>query len=130
MTTPTADRLVAIYRTASLMKTTDEKIRSLLMAGEIAISYYSPWGQEIVAAATAVHLQRADYIVTTYRGAHDQIAKGTPLKPLMAGYFGKVTGARRGKAVITAPLSGTVRRIGKEDQAYAVGTLVAEITES
>jgi hypothetical protein len=31
---------------------------------------------------------------------------------------------------ITSPFAGTVRRIGKEDQTYAVGTLVAEITES
>jgi pyruvate dehydrogenase E1 component alpha subunit len=115
VTTPTIDELIEVYRTAALIKITDEKIRSLLMAGEIAISYYSPRGQEIVAAATAVSLRPEDYVVTTYRGLHDQLAKGVPLRPLIAEYYGRITGACKGKGGpmhITHPDSGVMLTTG------------------
>lgn len=112
---PTPEDLVEIYRTASLIKITDEKIRALLMSGELALSYYSPRGQEIVAAATARSLRRDDYVVTIYRGIHDQIAKGVPLALLMAEYFGKVDGACKGKGGpmhVTHPESGVMLTTG------------------
>lgn len=115
MTSPNADTLLGIYRTAALIKLVDEKIRSLLMSGEIALSYYSPRGQEIVAAATAASLRREDYVVTTYRGIHDQIAKGVPLRLLLAEYFGKATGSCKGKGGpmhVTHPESGVMLTTG------------------
>lgn len=115
MTTSIPDQLVAIYCTAALIKLTDERIRNLLMSGEIAVSYYSPRGQEIVAAATAASLRPEDYVVTTYRGIHDQIAKGMPLRPLLAEYFGKVAGACKGKGGpmhVTYPDSGVMLTTG------------------
>jgi acetoin:2,6-dichlorophenolindophenol oxidoreductase subunit alpha len=115
MNRPTAETLLGIYRTASLIKLVDERIRSLLMAGEIALSYYSPRGQEIVAAATAASLRPEDYVVTTYRGIHDQIAKGVPLRLLLAEYFGKVTGSCKGKGGpmhVTHPESGVMLTTG------------------
>ena len=36
-------------------------------------------------------------LVTTYRGLHDQIAKGVPLHPLLAEMLGRGTGTNRGK---------------------------------
>ena len=115
MTQPTPETLVDIYRTAVLIKLVDEKIRSLLMSGELALSYYSPRGQEIVAAATAQSLRRDDYVVTTYRGIHDQIAKGVPLRLLFAEYFGKATGSCKGKGGpmhVTHPESGVMLTTG------------------
>jgi acetoin:2,6-dichlorophenolindophenol oxidoreductase subunit alpha len=115
MTQPTAETLLDIYRTASLIKLIDERIRTLLMSGEIALSYYSPRGQEIVAAATAASLRPEDYVVTTYRGIHDQIAKGVPLRLLLAEYFGKVTGSCKGKGGpmhVTHPESGVMLTTG------------------
>lgn len=110
-----SETLVQIYRTATLIKQTDETIRGLLMSGEIGLSYYSPRGQEIIAAATAVSLRPEDYVVTIYRGIHDQIAKGVPLRLLMAEYFGKVTGACKGKGGpmhVTHPPSGVMLTTG------------------
>ncbi|MGV0791486.1 thiamine pyrophosphate-dependent dehydrogenase E1 component subunit alpha [Mycolicibacterium sp. XJ1819] len=115
MTQPSPETLLEIYRTAVLIKLVDEQIRNLLMAGEIALSYYSPRGQEIVAAAAAQSLRGEDYIVTTYRGIHDQIAKGMPLRPLFAEYFGKVTGACKGKGGpmhVTHPETGIMLTTG------------------
>ncbi len=110
-----AEQLVAIYRTAERIHHADERIRSLLMAGEIALSYYSPRGQEVLAAATAAALRQDDYIVTTYRGLHDQIAKGVPLRLLLAEYFGKETGSCKGKGGpmhVTHPESGVMLTTG------------------
>jgi TPP-dependent pyruvate/acetoin dehydrogenase alpha subunit len=114
-TATTPEVLLGIYRTAALIQLTDERIRSLLMSGEIALSYYSPRGQEIVAAATGASLRPDDYVVTTYRGIHDQIAKGVPLRPLLAEYFGKATGACKGKGGpmhVTHPQSGVMLTTG------------------
>ena len=42
-------------------------------------------------------LKPSDYVVTTYRGIHDQLAKGIPLKPFVAELFGRATGTCKGK---------------------------------
>jgi acetoin:2,6-dichlorophenolindophenol oxidoreductase subunit alpha len=115
MSQATPEILLEIYRTAALVKLVDEQIRTLLMSGEIALSYYSPRGQEIIAAATAQSLRPEDYVVTTYRGIHDQIAKGVPLRLLLAEYFGKVTGSCKGKGGpmhVTHPQSGVMLTTG------------------
>lgn len=93
----------------------DEKFRSLLMTGKLASIYYTMRGQELVSAAMMAALKSTDYVVTTYRGQHDQIAKGVPLKPLFAEIFGKVTGTCRGKGGsmhITHPESGIMVTTG------------------
>jgi pyruvate dehydrogenase E1 component alpha subunit len=59
--------------------------------------YYSPRGQEIIPSSIAQHLRKDDYVVTTYRGLHDQIAKGVPLRSLWAEYLGKAAGTCGGK---------------------------------
>ena len=107
--------LLAIYRKARLINLIDERFRGLLRSGRLAAVYYSPRGQEILAAAMGVHLQPTDYLVTTYRGIHDQLAKGIPLKPLFAEYYAKATGACKGKGGpmhITHPESGVMVTTG------------------
>jgi acetoin:2,6-dichlorophenolindophenol oxidoreductase subunit alpha len=107
--------LIEIYRRAALIQSNDLRIRSVLKSGKIAASYYSPRGQEIVPAAVSVSLTDDDYIVTTYRGIHDQVAKGIPLKPLWAEYAGRVTGTCKGKGGpmhITHPDTGVMVTTG------------------
>jgi acetoin:2,6-dichlorophenolindophenol oxidoreductase subunit alpha len=107
--------LLAVYRKALLIQLVDERMRSLLSSGRLAAVYYSPRGQEIVAAGIAVHLKPTDYLVTTYRGVHDQLAKGMPLKLLCAEYYGKATGACKGKGGpmhITYPAAGIMVTTG------------------
>ena len=106
---------LAIYQKARLINLVDERFRGLLRSGRLAAVYYSPRGQEVLAAAMGVHLQSSDYLVTTYRGIHDQLAKGIPLKPLFAEYYAKVTGACKGKGGpmhITHPESGVMVTTG------------------
>ena len=61
------------------------------------MAYYSPRGQEAVAAAMGAALAPTDYLVTTYRGLHDQIAKGVPLPVLLAEMLGRAAGTGKGK---------------------------------
>jgi acetoin:2,6-dichlorophenolindophenol oxidoreductase subunit alpha len=118
MTTKTSftpQALLEVWRKARLINLIDEKFRGLLRSGRLAAVYYSPRGQEILAAAMGVHLQPTDYLVTTYRGIHDQLAKGIPLKPLFAEYYAKASGACKGKGGpmhITHPETGVMVTTG------------------
>jgi pyruvate dehydrogenase E1 component alpha subunit len=107
--------LFEIYRTALKIQLIDEKVRGLLMSGRMAAVFYSPRGQEILAAAMSANLLPTDYLVTTYRGVHDQVAKGIPLKQLFAEYYGKATGTCKGKGGpmhITYPKAGIMVTTG------------------
>jgi pyruvate dehydrogenase E1 component alpha subunit len=86
-----------MYDLMTKIKQCDERLRSMLIAGHVALLYHPPRGQEAISAAVTVNLNPDDYVVTTYRGMHDQLAKGVPLKELWAEYLGKVTGCCKGK---------------------------------
>ena len=109
------DKLRDIYTRTMRVARADEKFRSLLMTGKLAVIYYTVRGQELVSAAAMAALEQDDYLVTTYRGQHDQIAKGVPLNPLFAEIAGKVGGTCRGKGGsmhITHPDSGVMVTTG------------------
>ena len=112
---PSQDQLLAIYRSAARIKKMDERMRALLRAGRLSANYYSPRGQEVLAAAMAATLEPDDYYVTIYRGLHDHLAKGVPLRDLIAEYFGKATGSCKGKGGcmhVTHPETGVMVTTG------------------
>ncbi|CAJ61683.1 MULTISPECIES: thiamine pyrophosphate-dependent dehydrogenase E1 component subunit alpha [Frankia] len=112
---PDLDVQLGLFRTATRIARFDEKYRSLMTSGAIGGMYYSPRGQEFAAASVAAHLRRDDYVVTTYRGLHDQIAKGVPLRELWAEYLGKAAGTCGGKGGpmhVTAPEYGLMVTTG------------------
>lgn len=96
-TSPDREVLLDIYRRAHLIKTADDRFIELIKAGKIASPYYSTRGQELIPAAISVNLTSADYVITTYRGIHDQLAKGIPLRPFVAEFMGRATGTCKGK---------------------------------
>ncbi len=75
----------------------DDRVRRGLSAGEFACTYWPATGQEAIAAALGSVLGREDQLVTTYRGLHDQLAKGVPLEPLVAEILTRATGINAGK---------------------------------
>ncbi|HUY23234.1 MAG TPA: thiamine pyrophosphate-dependent enzyme [Acidimicrobiales bacterium] len=95
--TPGGDTLRQMFGTMTLIAACDDALRSAISAGEATLSYYSPRGQEAVAAGFGAALRPDDYLVTTYRGMHDQIAKGVPLRPLLAEMVGRAEGTGKGK---------------------------------
>ena len=109
------DTLLDIYTRTMRVARFDEKMRSLLMTGKLATIYYTMRGQELVSAAMMAALDTTDYLVTTYRGQHDQIAKGVPLGPLIAEIAGRATGTCKGKGGsmhITHPETGVMVTTG------------------
>ncbi|MGW6361715.1 thiamine pyrophosphate-dependent dehydrogenase E1 component subunit alpha [Streptomyces sp. NPDC055092] len=112
---PDAKILLDLFTTATRIKLFDEKYLSLMKAGQIGGMYYSPRGQEFAAVSVAQHLRRDDYVVTIYRGLHDQIAKGVPMRELWAEYLGKAAGTCKGKGGpmhVTSPEHGLMVTTG------------------
>src|SRR3546814_14511029 len=86
-----------------------------IRSGKITSVHYSPRSQEVISAAMAFNLLQDDYLVTIYRGLHDHLAKGVPLKELWAEYAGRSTGTCKGKGGpmhITYPDAGVVVTTG------------------
>jgi pyruvate dehydrogenase E1 component alpha subunit len=113
--TVNGETLLGMFKTVSRINACDERLRGLLNQGKIFIFYYSPRGQEIIPAAVSACLEPDDYVVTTYRGLHDEIAKGAPLRPLMAEILGRSGGSCRGKGGpmhISDPRSGVMVTTG------------------
>lgn len=112
---PDGQTLLDIYRRALLIQLNDERLRAMIRAGRLMTPYYSPRGQEIIPASISTCLRKDDYIVTIYRGVHDQLAKGLPLRLLWAEYAGRLTGSCKGKGGpmhITHPESGIMVTTG------------------
>jgi len=86
-----------IYKRIALLKANDERSRKVIMTGRLIMPYYSYRGQECIPAAFATALNDDDYLVTIYRGIHDMLAKGMPLKDLWAEIAGRVDGTCKGK---------------------------------
>ena len=112
---PSRATLVEMFRIMSLIKQNDERLLKVIKSGRMALTYYSPRGQEAIPAALSVNLKPEDYVITIYRGIHDQLAKGVPTKLLWAEYAGRLTGTCKGKGGpmhITHPASGVMVTTG------------------
>jgi TPP-dependent pyruvate/acetoin dehydrogenase alpha subunit len=88
---------VEIFRRMALLKANDEHCRRMVSAGRLNAPYYSYRGQEVIAAAMSVNLTDQDYLCTIYRGMHDMLAKGLPLKQMWAEIAGRAAGTCKGK---------------------------------
>lgn len=115
MTALDRDKLRDIYERTMKVARTDEKFRSLLTQGKVAVMYYPVRGQELVSAATMAALEPDDYVVCTYRGQGEQTAKGVPADLWWAECLGKATGTCKGKGGpmhITHPATGVMVTTG------------------
>ncbi|WLH05073.1 thiamine pyrophosphate-dependent dehydrogenase E1 component subunit alpha [Pseudomonas lurida] len=112
---PDSGTLVGIYQRMTRIKQNDERFRAVIKSGKLVMPYYSPRGQEVIPSAVSANLTDDDYICTIYRGVHDMIAKGIPLKDLWAELGGRVTGTCKGKGGpmhVTHPASGVMVTTG------------------
>jgi pyruvate/2-oxoglutarate/acetoin dehydrogenase E1 component/TPP-dependent pyruvate/acetoin dehydrogenase alpha subunit len=103
--------LLDIYRQMSRIHEVDKAIRSGLSAGRFQFTYWPMTGQEAIPATLATLTDANDYMVTIYRGIHDQVAKGVPLKGLFAEAMSRKDGLNKGKGGsphISDPTSGSM----------------------
>ena len=74
---------IGIYRTMVRIDACNKRIEQLLAAGALQFQYYPCGGQEAIPASIAPLLNPDDEVVTTYRGVHDIVAKGTPMAEIV-----------------------------------------------
>lgn len=91
------DVLKDIYVVMSRISAVDVAIRQGLKAGRFHFNYWPMTGQEGIPASLSPLLSREDYLVTTYRGVHDHVAKGVPLREYFAEALGRKQGLNKGK---------------------------------
>ena len=91
------ETLKRIYTQISRIHAVDDAILKGLTSGRFQITYWPMTGHEAIPACLQALLDDTDYMVTIYRGLHDQVAKGVPLKGLFAEAMGKTDGLNKGK---------------------------------
>jgi 2-oxoisovalerate dehydrogenase E1 component len=103
--------LVEIYRQMSRIRAVDKAVQAGLSGGKFFFSYWPMTGQESIPATISQLISARDYMVTTYRGIHDQVAKGVALEGLFAEMLGRIEGVNKGKGGsphISDPSSGSM----------------------
>ena len=89
--------LLEIYRQMARMRAVDKAIQAGLSGGRFMFTYWPMTGQEAIPAVLSQLITARDYMVTTYRGIHDQVAKGVSLTGLFAEALGRMDGVNKGK---------------------------------
>ena len=103
--------LKEIYRQLARIRAVDKAIQAGLSSGKFMFTYWPMTGQEGIPAVISQLTTARDYMVTTYRGIHDQVAKGVPLEGLFAEALGRTGGLNKGKGGsphISDPSSGSM----------------------
>lgn len=103
--------LKAIYGQMARIRAVDKAIQAGLSAGKFMFTYWPMTGQECIPATIAQLTTERDYMVTTYRGIHDQVAKGVDLYKMFAEALGREDGVNKGKGGsphISDPSSGSM----------------------
>jgi TPP-dependent pyruvate/acetoin dehydrogenase alpha subunit len=80
---------LTLYKKMLDIRTFEEKVKELYAAGRIPGFLHLSIGQEAVAVGICSNLRDDDYLLSTHRGHGRVIAKGAPLKNVMAEIFGK-----------------------------------------
>ncbi len=91
------DTALGIYRRMATVRYGEERIMKGLNAGEFTFTFYPVRGHEAIAGCIGEALRSDDYLNITYRGFHNAVAKGAPLREVVAEMMGKGTGTSKGK---------------------------------
>ena len=105
------DVLKAIYGQMARIRAVDKAIQAGLSAGKFMFTYWPMTGQECIPATISQLITKRDYMITTYRGIHDQVAKGVDLFGMFAEALGREDGVNKGKGGsphISDPASGSM----------------------
>lgn len=103
------EQLMADLRAMWRIRAFEERAQALCASGDIRGSVHLCIGQEAGPVGSCAELDEDDALFATYRGHGWAIARGTPLRPLMAELLGRATGVnggRGGSAYLSAPEHG------------------------
>jgi pyruvate dehydrogenase E1 component alpha subunit len=94
---PSSDPDVVLLQLMLRIRRFEEKCAELYSAGSIRGFLHLYIGEEAVAAGILPELAPDDAVVATYREHGHALARGVPMRSLMAEMFGKVEGCSRGR---------------------------------
>jgi 2-oxoisovalerate dehydrogenase E1 component len=103
--------LKAIYGQMARIRAVDKAVQAGLSSGKFMFTYWPMTGQECIPATISQLTTERDYMITTYRGIHDQVAKGVDLYGMFAEALGREDGVNKGKGGsphISDPSSGSM----------------------
>src|SRR4029077_4613390 len=92
-----SDDLGRIYRSLGLIRRAEETIARIYPSDRIKSPVHLSIGQEAVSVGVCDVLRPDDVVAPTYRGHAAFLAKGGPLRGLMAELYGKASGVAGGK---------------------------------
>ncbi len=90
-------QLLSLHRQMLTIRRTEEQIARSYQAGLIPGACHTYVGEEAIAAGVCAHLRTDDTIFSTHRGHGHALAKGVPIRELIAELYGKSTGCARGR---------------------------------
>lgn len=91
------ETFVSLYTTMLRIRQFEDKVYLLFLKGEMPGTIHLYQGQEAIAAGVCAHLQKNDVITSTHRPHGHAIAKGVPLRSMMAELFARKTGCCEAK---------------------------------
>src|SRR5436853_4791433 len=94
---PGSSDLKQIYRSLRLIRRVEEEVARIYPTDKIKSPVHLSIGQEAVSVGVCDVLRRDDVVSPTYRGHAAYMAKGGPLRGLLAELYGKATGVAGGK---------------------------------
>lgn len=81
-----------------LIRVLETKLQALCNAGQLGADLHFSTGQEAIPVGVCAALRETDYVATHHRTIAHAVAKGVPLRPLIAELFGKATGLCGGRS--------------------------------
>jgi len=94
---PDGGTLRDMFRTMLVISLCDARARAEARSGALRAAFYPVHGLEAACAAIGSCLQPSDYLVSTYRNLGDAVAKGVPLRAIIAEAYGRIGGTSKGK---------------------------------
>jgi pyruvate dehydrogenase E1 component alpha subunit len=99
MTSPllTKDQKLGMYRKMLLCRMFEDRVNSLFLQGRMPGTIHQAQGQEACAVGVCEALKEGDMLTSTHRPHEHAVARGIPVRFLMAELFAKSTGCCHGK---------------------------------
>lgn len=91
------EQLMALYRQMLTIRRCEEQLARSYQAGLIHGACHTYVGEEAIATGVCAHLRKDDAVFSTHRGHGHALAKGVPVRQVIAELFGRVTGCSQGR---------------------------------
>lgn len=88
---------LSLYEMMVRIRRTEEQLARSHAAGLIPGACHTYVGEEAIATGVCAHLRDDDAVFSTHRGHGHAIAKGVPVREIVAELFGKATGCSQGR---------------------------------